>query len=290
MGQPVIRSYSLPGTPAEYRPDPAQAIDRWVQWQSSANAKTIQRILTDLTGGSPTLVVDPFCGAGSTAVAARNLGARFAGLDRRPEAVCVTTAKARGTAAALTGYRIASGDDEFTRACLAFVQVIGDGSNGDVRRMMRDDLSSAAEPDSRSVALWGDSADPRAWTGVEAGPSPWVGYTSPPFGSVPSPDVDERHALLARRLVAAHETRRPTPAERAHTFSSRTIAALENLSRSLGPGRLIVEHEPDESCPRDVADLARELNRVSAVSVVEVLRSQNFSGRGPLSLLVCDAD
>jgi hypothetical protein len=44
------------------------------------------------------LVVDPFLGAGTTAVACRELGRRFVGCDRDPDAVAIARRRIRGNA------------------------------------------------------------------------------------------------------------------------------------------------------------------------------------------------
>ena len=50
----------------------------------------LERVIVLATTDPGALVIDPFVGSGTTAVAAQRLGRRFVGGDRSPEAIAVT--------------------------------------------------------------------------------------------------------------------------------------------------------------------------------------------------------
>ena len=89
-----VRKYMWPSTSDQYYPDRSDSIDKWFQTSYSANASTIQRIILDIAGHMPSQIIDPFSGAGSTAVAARRLNVPFFGIEIDPILAEISSLKA----------------------------------------------------------------------------------------------------------------------------------------------------------------------------------------------------
>jgi hypothetical protein len=231
----------LPATLAEYRPDPAQPIDRWYQRADSANARTTRRIIKDLMS-RPSAVIDPFCGAGSSAVAAREMGVPFIGVDIDPLLVCVTTAKARcdrrhlplvdglglpdetsTVETSLAGpngpLRAAASEDAFLSGCLALTVAASVRSmTAGVKTWVVQDATSGPGPAGGSEVRWGDAGTPSAWAGLDWLRPGWVVYGSPPFRFA-GPTASEHRSprnLAADLLIASGRASPPQlpPAEK----------------------------------------------------------------------------
>lgn len=77
-----------------YLPDPAEPVDRWLQFEYSDNVENVKRIFTDYgLGANGRWLYDPFCGAGSSLLAASRLGRAVLGNDLDPLAVAATGLK-----------------------------------------------------------------------------------------------------------------------------------------------------------------------------------------------------
>ena len=88
------RRPGIPLTAATYFPDSDEPVDRWFQAENAGNPRTTAQFIKCICKGRPEFVIDPFCGSGSTATAARQLGLPFYGIETDPVLTCVSLAKA----------------------------------------------------------------------------------------------------------------------------------------------------------------------------------------------------
>ncbi|MGW7243737.1 hypothetical protein [Streptomyces sp. NPDC054804] len=319
-------AYHLPADLVEYRPDPAQPIDRWHQRADSANARTCRRIIEDLAG-RPTAVIDPFCGAGSSAVAARELGVPFIGVDIDPLLVCVATAKAccdrrhlrlldrkdaDAVEALVTGVhpQNAGSPETFLPACVALtVAASAWSTTAGVRASVVEDTTSGPAPAEGSEIRWGDAGTPGAWAGLERMRPGWVVCGSPPFRSAGPKDAGERalRDAAAGLLRASGRAPRPQPprvlarpadpafripSDEAPDGTGRApyteivLRVLRQLRQLPTPGLVVLEHEPARPGDAEALSVAREIQRALPASRVKVLHTRRFSAWGPLSLIV----
>ena len=285
---------------ARYAPDPAEPVDRWFQAHNASNVRTTTAILTLLGARSDVVVVDPFAGGGSTAVAARLLGMRFFGIEHDPLLACVCLAKSSGHArhaellpqttmpidAALADIaaRVAPADAQVVSALAVVTALRAERGQRVDAELLAGDLatSPATAPPGRVVCE--DATSPRAWAALDPPRAPALVYTSPPFGSS-SPTVVASVELRAA-AAAVMGAQRVTPAP-TRPFLDLTVQMLGLLVAHLGDGRLVVEHEPDDDgrdstealCERVRTELGTRL-RLDAVD-----RYDSFSPRGPFTLI-----
>lgn len=274
---PVYR-YDHPATQEEYDPDPAQPLDRWWQREDSANARTTRRIIEDLHQGRPSAIIDPFCGAGSSGVVAREWGLPFAGFDIDPFLACITVAKARCTTehlrmleqvsvsqdeydtAALMKNRAEMSADAMSASCLGVLLSKIDSDAG--RAAVIADLASAPGPAPSNTISCGDAGSDEVWRDLSGWPPGWVMYTSPPFPSSRRTGFSPPYSAIVLRML-------------------RQLHALPP------PGLVILEHEPGLD-GEDALTVAHRINRENQVTIQRILRTQSFSDQGILSLIVCE--
>jgi len=307
------RDYGLPQDRAAYLPDPDEPLDRWFQAGNASNADTIVAIARDLDVRNADIVVDPFVGGGSCAVAARLMGLPFFGIELDPILACATLAKTLCTpehAAALTSVPDVTAGADLARAlkairarcapedvlpvsCLAVVRGLRAeaGSPLPVADVV-DDLrrgTPAARPPGRVVC--GDATGKESWNALgDLRGSHALVYTSPPFGVV-SPRVAASSALdTAARGVLRRAGLAMRPGLPATFDAYRDIAMgmLAQATEALARATVIVEHEPADDGSDARLGLAEDV-RVrfgDRVRDLRILESQAFSWRGPLSFVV----
>jgi len=76
-----------------YIPTSAQRIHRWFRYREGYSIELVKDLIKDLPKGS--LILDPFCGAGTTLLAAKELGLPSVGFDVNPISVLVSRVKTR---------------------------------------------------------------------------------------------------------------------------------------------------------------------------------------------------
>lgn len=91
-----------------FAPDPVDPVDRWCQLPQSGNRASVAALIEELgLGVDGNVLLDPFCGAGSTLLAGAMRGGRVVGCDLEPGAAAVSALKlaAPGLADHLRGHR-----------------------------------------------------------------------------------------------------------------------------------------------------------------------------------------
>jgi hypothetical protein len=286
MDDPPARPYGIPANTAEYLPSPDDAVDNWVQDCDSANSTTTRRIIEDLYGRRPSWIIDPFCGTGSTAVAARRLRTPFCGFDIDPLRACVTVAKA------CSGARhVIRTQGEFVTECLRLVCALRGEQWTSFAAKVRADLHTVPDPAYGTKVWCADACDPIAWTGAPKAVNGWVIYTSPPFAPsvtrVPTcPLLHARASVLMRNTGQGRRAlAKPEP-----TYVELVTSMLRCASHRLGRGLAIMEYSPGEPCGLDGTEVACDIQRRAGacVSVQEVLTTGEFSNSGMFQLIVCE--
>lgn len=307
----------MPLTSAEYFPDPAEPVDRWFQAQNASNPRTTADLISSFSRGAPGLVIDPFCGSGSTASAARLLGLPFYGIEADPVLACISLAKAlaqqrhagllpsspdarepAGLASALTGIaRRAERGDARVASALAVLAAFRDRQEewlgpAEVTR----DLAGWPEPVPASRVIRGDALSPASWERLSPPPgNSAVLYTSPPFGPASpaiSPPAHVRAAAIAL-LAASGADALPQPDRGLAGFAgyaSATLGMLRQAVRYLAHGTLIIEHEPDDEGADSTSAVleAAAAEFAGTLRAPRILRCGAFSRRGMLSLIIFD--
>ena len=312
------RGYGLPADEAAYLPDPGEPLDRWFQAANASNADTIVAIARDLGVTHVDLVLDPFVGGGSCAVAARLMGLPFYGIELDPVLACATVAKTRCTphhAAVLRSVPDVTDADGLARAlaaiearcapadvlplsCLAVVRCLRAESGrrlpvADVVRDLR--RPDTVPPRLEGRVVCGDATSKESWNAVGdlRGRHALV-YTSPPFGVV-SPRVSVSEPLdAAARGVLRRAGLALDPGLPATFAAYRDIAMgmLAQAAEALGRASVIVEHEPADDGSDARLGLAEDVRARfgDRVRDLRILESQPFSWRGPLSFVVFELD
>ncbi|MFI6853032.1 hypothetical protein [Streptomyces sp. NPDC050416] len=290
----VIRAYGNPSRLEEYLPDPDEPVDRWFTASNSGNARVIARTISDLTPTTPSVVIDPFCGAGSSCTAARLLGIRFAGMDIDPVLACVSLAKTQcGPSHGADLSRPSSTNDEPQLRCLRLVRALQetDGGGGLTDEEVVADLSRAPAPVPGSTVFCGDATDPANWRDMKLPETEAVMFTSPPFYSDwRGPDVPPPLRAEASAIVAATWGGGPAapPTGPTRGYCDLVIGALQAMQTVAVHGTAVIEHEPgDDSAGNRLAVLSERIHRETAANVVDILATGDFSGGGTLSLVVC---
>ncbi|GAB3280064.1 hypothetical protein GCM10027589_06910 [Actinocorallia lasiicapitis] len=286
-------SYDLPKKKGEYLPDPDQPVDRWLQAANASNANTVKATIENIVGSGQDVafIVDPFSGGGSVAMAARNMGVPFYGLEIDPVLACATLAK------------LTIGKDEIpalSRECLDVVaearrHLAAAGSGKELSEAEIEKDRRAIRPVTPSRILCADATDVDAWSALAL---PRQGhaviYTSPPFG-VSSPrfalpaSLHDRAGDVLRRGGVMIDCEPPAVFPNYIDIAKLTLKLVIPFLASV---TLIVEHENDDQQhdSRDelaevFGELGRKFNR--RVTGRKVLETQPFSGRGMFSLVTC---
>ena len=306
-------TYGLPQDEAAYLPDPHEPLDRWFQAGNASNADTIVAIARDLDVTNADIVVDPFVGGGSCAVAARLMGLPFFGIELDPILACATLAKTLCTpehAAALRRVPEVTDGNSLARAlkairtryappdvlplsCLAVVRCLRaeSGSPLPVADVVADlgPSTPVAQPASRVVC--GDATSKESWNalGDLRGRHALV-YTSPPFGVV-SPRVAASTGLDAAArgvLRRAGLAMRPGLPATFDAYRDIAMGMLAQVTEALGRASVIVEHEPADDGSDARLGLAEDvlMRFGDRVRDLRILEGKPFSWRGPLSFVV----
>jgi hypothetical protein len=283
------RAYGIPGSLADYHPDAHEAIERWFTMPNTGNSRAVADIIEDLAPVRPSAVVDPFCGAGSTALAARRLGIPFVGVETDPVLACVTTAKSLcGPADGQALLELPETDESPALRCLRLVHRLQHFPGGGrlSARTIAEDLSRGARHVPESVVVRGDSTARATWEEVTLPEGEVVIFTSPPFfddwtGPKVPPQVRiEAEGLLTGRVT--HDSR-----SAARSYGDLLVGALRAARTAVPHCTAIVEHEPGSGPPGRLLEVADRLTDEAGAEIVEILEAGRFSPGGLFSLLVC---
>lgn len=311
-GRIAFQPYSRPGTLGEYLPDPTRPVERWYNRPNSGNATTARETILDLCGQPPTAVVDPFCGAGCTAVAARELGTPFYGIEWDPILACVSHSKAmarrhhahllrsipelnsaQGLLKFCAGLELdhEHPTDEMHTACLAVLLCLA-GEAGVPTRLedIEADLEKVGptepQPSAKGLVRSGDCTNPRTWTGIPEAMRGAVVFTSPPFYRTGLPLGVSDELRAAASLLFPRRMPQP-PASTEASYADNVIGMLRVLTRHLRSGWILMEHEPGDSTPEGLEAVAERIGRETDYRADRVLTTKTFSKAGPLSLIMC---
>lgn len=305
----TVRDYSYPSSAKQYYPDADDPIDRWLQVDASANASTIARIIRDIHGGVPDVVVDPFCGAGSTGLAARRMGIPFFGIELDPLLAGASLAK---VALSDADVRLA---EKYLPAQLSLDWLLGQigalptrvaalallgiankslrnvGSDQMLRQLSAG-LQGECPPVSSSVINCGDCRLDSAWTRAPR-QSATVIFTSPPFRSVArtqwdnDPKMHRLRQLVAAKVFGAVDLYSPSGEWVTVDLLS---SALATARRVCGGFTAIAELEDASPTMRGVAAAVDTLNSLPGITVRELLKTRNFAGNAILYQIVVDSE
>jgi hypothetical protein len=295
----------------DYFPSDAEAIDNWLQATNSSNVRTTAKIIKALAPQAR-VVVDPFVGAGSCAVAARRLDLPFYGIELDAVSAGVAAAKALGESRHADTYGIRPFGTEFSQlmatvteyntrfpqqahamSCLALLSAVRGqlGLPNNTPRIIRE-LRNHRSPQPANHVAWGDATEAAAWERFGRVSRPAVIYTSPPFGpSSPRFRVPRVAHGAARQIFAKQgydRAQAEPPAFKGYT--ELTIGMLSQAIQHLRRATVIIEHEPGDEGEDRRHELAGQIQREFGrrVGRVRIEQSKAFSRRGRLSLIVCE--
>lgn len=305
--QHPMRSYGIPGNLTEYLPDPDEPIGRWFTMPNTGNSRAVARTVADLCPGAPDVLIDPFCGAGCSGLAARHLGIRFVGVEIDPVLACVSAAKVLGEPTdgeALLGPVRA--DERLPVRCLRVVDGLqgADGAAGLSGGQFAEDLRKGPPAVHGSAVIHGDATESLVWQQAPLDDEEdVVVFTSPPFFDdwagprVPADLLAQAKAALAdgdrsasgvgRRPGSRRGTHRPPGAAAPRDYADLLIGTLRAIRGAVRHATAIIEHEPGSATAERLTTVADRLAGEAGAEVVEILRTGTFSAGGPLSLLVC---
>lgn len=296
-GDPVLGTIPLERrhdrfTLLDYRPNRLEPIDGWYQAANSSNVATTKAIIEDWFG-RPSMIIDPFAGAGSSGVVARQLDVPFFGVELDPVLACVTLAKIRATEADAKQLPELPGIvpiHDPVIACLDLVRQVREGAGDPLEiEIMLDDLRQTPPSSGDRVVIQGDSTAQASWsTMLTASGIPLI-YCSPPFGaSSPRPAVVARTTRRAESILkAAGLSRSPGPVGTFKSYASLVSGMLRQVEAACGTAWVIIEHEPsDHPLPAERDAILATVTAQTALRGVRVLELGTFSSRGMLSLIV----
>jgi hypothetical protein len=306
--QPPYRHYDIPLTADEYYPDPEDPLDRWLQTPNSANATTLQRLISAFAIDAPSRIIDPFCGAGSTAVAARRLGAPFFGIEIDPVLAEIAFLKAT----------LSKDDLNYLEASLPSTvseQIIFECRPGRQRRctlgaglvamlrspagnMEKEDLlsylwqgvTSAPLPNFKSDIACMDALSSTAWRHIAPSPRSIL-FTSPPFPHRQPRSYSKRNLREVRQhLEHLKEQSSAKPPSKHADVASMITVVLSNATDAC-PGLLaIIEYEDSSTNLSSLNRLLSKIKTIPGLGIREVLETQNFSGEGVLYEIIASAE
>ncbi len=293
------REYGCPATREAYLPDRDQPIDHWFQAENSSNVHTTREIVNDLYrrvyDRLPSALVDPFAGAGSTAVTARLLGIPFFGIELDPGLACVTVAKTLSRTAHMHKLKVhhrlwRRRRHKLVRSCLEIVQRIRSLQDRPLPpQHLLTDLESSKAPPRRSTIVWGDATDASSWSAAKLGKLPLI-YTSPPFGRS-SPRLAlpaELRASAERALKRRGRKASPGPSPAVFpSYGDLVVGMLQQAGHRIERGMAIIEHEPPDDGADELQGVARRITEETGFRVNEILTTTKYSDRGVFSLIVC---
>jgi hypothetical protein len=301
-----IREYCYPATINDFYPNPQDRIDRWLQIENSANAKTVERIIVDIFGAVPKLVIDPCCGAGSTAVAARRLGTKFNGIELDPILAAISSLKSNLALSDISealnwlpskveaDWLLTAKTDQISAHILglAILAIVSTSTRhietAPLLELLAHDLYCEPPPIASSTVSCGDARRKDVWH-VGANVSDAVLFASPPFRDftpVHSDSLTEVPNLRLLRDFAASEifgTSNPyTQAAQCKQFE--LLASVLGIAHTVcGANSLaIIEYEDLSSELSATKSIISILNAIPGLEVLEVLRTHPF--RGPSTL------
>lgn len=295
---------------AGYRPDVHQPVDRWFQALNASNARTTSAVLKLVDVENTGVVLDPFAGGGSTAIATRLRGHTFYGIEHDPLLAAITVAKAEGrpeyvrslpdtAGAAEQEWLTEALTDIHTRleedralvvSALAVVVALRATMGAPLdAAALGADLAAMPTEAGPGRMVCGDATDPDTWDLLRLPRTGVLVYTSPPFG--PSSPTLEAPPVLrdqARRLLAGHgRLHTGATGNAAPEYVDITMAMLHRLTEHVDRGALVLEHEPDDnksdSTDTLLARIQDELGHVLHSPLVN--RYDAFSARGPFTLI-----
>jgi hypothetical protein len=316
-----MTSPRTPLTHAQYFPDPDEPVDRWFQADNAGNPRTTADFIINVSRERPALVVDPFCGSGSTSSAARLLGMPFYGIEADPVLACTTVAKTWADAAHAAALRASSGpgtqgslvpllarmqrsrgpDEAPVFSALAVLAAFREAQGKPLDMAeLTGDLTAWPGPVPGGRVVRGDSRSGTTWPRLGLPRASAVLYTSPPFGPT-SPVIRPPAQVKAMARAALREFSADTPGEESPAFpgyAELTLAMLRQAVAHLTRGTLIIEHEPGDK-PDDRPDgqgadsTGTVIDAVSAefpgvIHSPRIVRCGAFSQRGMLTLIVFD--
>jgi hypothetical protein len=313
----VPTEYPLLVDKHDYLPAADEVVDGWLQAANSSNVRTTAKIIRDLCP-RPKMVIDPFVGTGSAAVAARLLDLPFFGIELDAVSAAVSAAKALAgprhadlladqpldlrldglPAAVAEFHRELPQPDAHVISCLSLVAAVRahvdpqPGVAVALRERMVRDLRGFRPPAPRNHVAWGDATTAAAWQRLGGAGLQAVVYTSPPFGvSSPRFQLPPAAHAVATEIFTRIGYRMPSaePPEFG-SYAELALGMLEQAMLRFDKVTVIAEHEPadDGSDVRfDLIDAVCD-RFAGRVRQVRVLETKAFSGRGMLSLIVCD--
>lgn len=303
-----VRSYSYPGTAEQYYPNPCEPVDRWYQANFSSNASTVQRIVLDVIGCSPASLIDPFCGAGSTAVVARRLGIPFLGIELDPVLAEISRLKSTLSLADISSLEdhvpavitpdwLCDADPRETPRC-AFGFGLAALISGRSRDMMFDlvyaDLLRSPGPIDSGAVRCGDSRKPQAWHPSRVREKAVI-FTSPPFPAGARASVAEAWApqegARVRRKVGSQLSGKAWPESASNQFPPEFVvaSALKAGREECGSFMAIIEYQDKSADFKALVRLLEILKDMYGIVIHEVLFTRDFSGLGTLFELVVES-
>lgn len=303
----------MPLTDGQYFPDPSEPVDRWFQADNASNPRTTAHLIMSISRERPGLIIDPFCGSGSTASAARLLGLPFYGIEADPVLACTSLAKAWGRAqhAALlpaspdahTSAGLVPALKQIRRSCgpadarVASAMAVLAAFRGTRNRRLdaaeiAGDLAAWPGPVPGGQIIRGDALSAASWERLSLPRTSAVMYTSPPFGMTSPVIHPPAYVTAAAGAVLAAFNADVLGAEVPEFlgFAETAVGMLRQAAAYFTRGTLIVEHEPDDlgvdSTAAVVDALAAEFPGV--IHSLRIMRCGAFSRRGMLSLIICD--
>jgi DNA methylase len=301
----------LPLDEEAYLPDKEEPVDRWFQAGNSGNAQTVRTLISDMAPDA-VCVIDPFAGAGSTAVAARCLRKPFFGIEQHPVLAAACLAKQRTTQrhARLLGETPSTDDTTALGQALIDIRNRADGtavrdlsalaiicylsaSKGRplTAEALTADLASIPRPRPAGRVVCGDCTTPEAWHLARIPRQRSVLYTSPPFGArSPKPGTPPAVEESAVELLRSANLLSDSSASPFTSYTELTLGMLRQALPYLERSVVIIECEPaDDKSDQVEGLLDRIMDEFGAiVRQVRLFDCGSFSERGRFSLLVFD--
>lgn len=309
----TLKDYQYPGSVEQYYPDATDPIDGWFQANFSANAQTVEWVIKDIFGGTPEQIVDPFCGAGSTGVAARRMGAPFIGIELDPVLAEIALLKASLSiddipviAESLPPVVSADWLTSVSRALLpqpvmgaSLVSILSRPPFGlpsaELLALLSTGVASTPTPDRRTCVNWGDSRETQAWHGTEV-TSGTVIFASPPFDNSavgrPEDSITDVNLRNLRNFIATSMIGdRPYPEALKSSEPAELISSVLAAGRqACGDYTAIIEYEDNSASMQSLLSVIETLSTLPGMEVKEILRTGNFSGNGILYEIVAESN